>query len=180
MGKISVKFLVGEPPSRPLRHPDRGAWDVELRPVQFRVSEALTVLPFLMPEAVPGLFVGCIIANLFSTNILSSTWSWARPPPDRAWCTWQIGRKVKSRRLGMLLAPLPPVALNAVMIGGMLTFLSPGVLGRPFFWTYAPDRPFGISGLLPAGLSLLHIIGRPPRGEIPALVRFGLLTRGPL
>lgn len=32
--------------------------------VQFRISEALTILPLLMPEAVPGLFVGCLIANL--------------------------------------------------------------------------------------------------------------------
>ncbi len=33
--------------------------------VQFRVAEALTLLPFLWIEAVPGLFVGCLIANLF-------------------------------------------------------------------------------------------------------------------
>ena len=32
--------------------------------VQFRISEALTILPLLMPEAIPGLFVGCLIANL--------------------------------------------------------------------------------------------------------------------
>ena len=31
--------------------------------IQVRVSEALTVLPFLLPQAVPGLFVGCFIAN---------------------------------------------------------------------------------------------------------------------
>ena len=31
--------------------------------VQFRVAEALTLLPFIMPEAVPGLFVGCLLAN---------------------------------------------------------------------------------------------------------------------
>ena len=34
--------------------------------VQFRVAEALTVLPFLFPAAVPGLFAGCLLANLFS------------------------------------------------------------------------------------------------------------------
>ena len=35
-------------------------------PIQFRFSEALCVTPFLFPEAVGGLFVGCLIANLFS------------------------------------------------------------------------------------------------------------------
>ena len=34
--------------------------------IQIRMSEALTVLPFLFPAATPGLFVGCIVANLFS------------------------------------------------------------------------------------------------------------------
>ena len=32
-------------------------------PVQCRVSEALTLLPFYFPEAVPGLFIGCVISN---------------------------------------------------------------------------------------------------------------------
>ncbi|MBR0203644.1 MAG: QueT transporter family protein, partial [Synergistaceae bacterium] len=32
-------------------------------PVQCRVSEAFTLLPFYLPEAVPGLFIGCIFAN---------------------------------------------------------------------------------------------------------------------
>ena len=35
-------------------------------PVQFRFSEALTVLPAFTPAAVPGLALGCFIANLTS------------------------------------------------------------------------------------------------------------------
>ena len=35
-------------------------------PVQFRLSEALTLLPFLFPETAWGLFVGCILTNLLS------------------------------------------------------------------------------------------------------------------
>ena len=34
-------------------------------PVQFRVSEALTLLPMYLPESVPGLLIGCIFANFF-------------------------------------------------------------------------------------------------------------------
>mgnify|MGYP000175791053 CR=1 FL=1 len=34
--------------------------------IQVRLSEALTVLPFLFPATAPGLVVGCFIANLFS------------------------------------------------------------------------------------------------------------------
>lgn len=34
--------------------------------IQCRVSEAFTLLPMLLPEAIPGLFLGCLISNLFS------------------------------------------------------------------------------------------------------------------
>ena len=34
-------------------------------PVQIRFSEALCILPYFMPAAVPGLFIGCILANIF-------------------------------------------------------------------------------------------------------------------
>ena len=32
-------------------------------PVQFRISEALCILPYFTPAAVPGLFLGCLISN---------------------------------------------------------------------------------------------------------------------
>ena len=34
--------------------------------IQFRISEALCILPIFMPEAVPGLFIGCLISNVLS------------------------------------------------------------------------------------------------------------------
>ncbi len=34
-------------------------------PIQVRISEALTLLPFFDPRAIPALFVGCLIANIF-------------------------------------------------------------------------------------------------------------------
>ncbi len=34
-------------------------------PIQCRVSEALTVLPILTPAAIPGLYLGCLLANIF-------------------------------------------------------------------------------------------------------------------
>ena len=36
--------------------------------IQARISEALCILPLFMPEAIPGLTLGCLIANLFSPN----------------------------------------------------------------------------------------------------------------
>ena len=39
-------------------------------PVQFRIAEALTILPYFTPAAIPGLFVGCIIANILGGAIV--------------------------------------------------------------------------------------------------------------
>lgn len=36
--------------------------------IQVRISEALTILPFFTPAAIPGLFVGCILANCLRCN----------------------------------------------------------------------------------------------------------------
>ena len=37
---------------------------ISFGPVQFRISEALCVLPFFTPAAIPGLFIGCLLSNL--------------------------------------------------------------------------------------------------------------------
>ena len=39
---------------------------ISFGPVQFRISEALCVLPFFTPAAIPGLFIGCFLSNLLA------------------------------------------------------------------------------------------------------------------
>ena len=46
--------------------------------VQIRFSEALTILPFFTPAAIPGLFIGCILANFLTGAIPWSIPSCAR------------------------------------------------------------------------------------------------------
>lgn len=38
--------------------------------IQFRFSEALCILPVFMPEAIPGLFIGCLISNLLAGGVV--------------------------------------------------------------------------------------------------------------
>ncbi len=38
--------------------------------IQFRISEALCILPVFMPEAIPGLFIGCMVANIISGCVI--------------------------------------------------------------------------------------------------------------
>ena len=36
---------------------------ISFGPVQFRISEALCILPYFTPAAIPGLFLGCFLSN---------------------------------------------------------------------------------------------------------------------
>ena len=92
--------------------------------IQLRVSEAMTVLPFLFPAAIPGLAVGCFIVNLFSPypldilfGILATLLAclMTRHMPNR----W--------------LAPLPPVLCNALIVGAEIAWYATGF--GPGFWT---------------------------------------------
>lgn len=87
---------------------------VAFGPLNFRFSEALTVLPFLFPAATPGLFAGCVLTNLLSPyGVLDVVVGSAATLMAAVW----TGR-VKNRWL----APLPPVLCNSVLVGFTIGF----------------------------------------------------------
>lgn len=74
-------------------------------PIQVRIAEALTVLPFIDPSAIIGLFIGCILANVYGglgmVDIIGGSF-----------CTL-IAAYLTSKMKNPKLAPLPPVLINA-------------------------------------------------------------------
>lgn len=84
-------------------------------PVQFRVSEALTVLPVFTPAAVPGLALGCFISNLASPFGMVD-WVFGTLASFVAALGTLALSKVRVRGIP-LLAPLPPVISNALIVG---------------------------------------------------------------
>ena len=95
-----------------------GLMNLAYGPVQFRFSEALTVLPFLLPEAVPGLFVGCVVSNLISPYGPIDLVVGSLATLAAAIWTARCGRRA--------LAPLPPVLCNGVLVGAMLAWYEAG------------------------------------------------------
>ena len=92
-----------------------GAFGLANGAIQFRVSEALCVLPFFTPAAIPGLTVGCLLSNLLTS------------------CIWQdvlfgtlatllgaIGARML-RRFPWLV-PIPTVAANTVIVPFVLAY----------------------------------------------------------
>ncbi len=83
--------------------------------IQLRLSEALCVLPAFTGAAVPGLFVGCLLANLLTGSAL----------PDvvfgsLATLIGALGAYLLRRR--KWLVPLPTVLANALIIPFVLRF----------------------------------------------------------
>lgn len=98
-------------------------------PIQCRFAEALCILPFLFPETAWGLGVGCLIANILSPYGLLDIVIGAVTTLGAALLT----RKCKSKYL----APLPPVILNGVVVGGLLAFEQVGfttAFGKAFWF----------------------------------------------
>ncbi len=79
---------------------------------QVRVSEALTVLPFVYPFAVIGLFIGCLVANIYGGMGLPDIIFGSLFTLIAGILTY-LTSKIKNKGLGMALAPLPPVLINA-------------------------------------------------------------------
>lgn len=98
--------------------------EISYGPWQFRVSEALTLLPCIWPEAIPGLFIGCLLANIIGPYGLVDIIVGSLATLLAAFLT----RKLRGKKL---VAALPPVLVNAVVIGVMLYF----VAGAPLWMT---------------------------------------------
>jgi uncharacterized membrane protein len=87
-------------------------------PIQLRVSEALTVLPYLTPAAVPGLFIGCLVANIFGGLGIYDVVGGSLLTLLAAFLTHLMAR---TRR--PILAPLPPVLVNSLGVSLYLHLL---------------------------------------------------------
>lgn len=84
--------------------------------IQLRLSECLCVLPIFMPEAVPGLFVGCILANALTGAVVYDVIFGSLTTLAAAVLT-RLLRKVKGVNL------LPPIILNGLAIPLILIYI---------------------------------------------------------
>lgn len=137
-------------------------------PVQFRVSEALCVLALFTPHAVPGLTLGCALANI--ANIaLSGTGMLGMldvvfgslATCAGAWLTWRM-------RKHPAIALLGPVLANAIIVPAYLPLLlqATGFYTIPFT-SISLDGAWGLMyvfGLVSTGLGeavIMYVLGYP-------------------
>ena len=98
-------------------------FDLASGTIQVRFSEALTVLPYFTPAAIPGLAIGCLISNTVTGCMLPDVIFGTLATLLGAIGSWYLRRS-------KILVTIPPVIANALII--------------PFILTYAYKIPGGI------------------------------------
>ncbi|WP_129595841.1 QueT transporter family protein [Anaerophilus nitritogenes] len=83
--------------------------------IQVRISESLTILPMFTPAAIPGLFVGCILANIYGGGGLVDIIFGSLATLLAAYLSYKMPKK--------FLVPIPPVIVNGIVIGFVLRYL---------------------------------------------------------
>lgn len=113
---------------------------------QIRPAEALCILPLFFPEAVPALYIGCMLSNLASPYLVYDVFVGSLATLLAALCTYLTGRLIREQlksvpaHIGRFaLGGLFPVLANAFIIPLVIVFLcgdvSYGTLAASY-WTY--------------------------------------------
>ena len=84
--------------------------------IQIRLSEALTLLALILPEAIPALFVGCIISNFVTGCAITDVVLGSLITLVAAVLTHISAKLIKNVGLKIFVGGLFPVVLNAVFL----------------------------------------------------------------
>lgn len=90
-------------------------------PMQSRLAEALTILPYFTPLAIPGLFVGCILSNIIGGYGIWDVVVGSLATLLSAYLTYKLTYNKPKRKW---IAPIPPILINAVFVGVELSLLA--------------------------------------------------------
>lgn len=119
--------------------------------VQIRFSEALTILPYFTPAAIPGLFVGCLLSNILTGCMPLDVVFGSLATLIGACGTYAL-RKHK------WLAPLPPIIANTIVVPFVLAYVYQFEGSIPYFMTTVGIGEVISCGVL--GMLLLFILSK--------------------
>lgn len=131
--------------------------------IQIRISEALTVLPYFTPVAIPGLFVGCILSNILTGCLPLDTVFGSLATLLGALGTYFISRKLKHNKTAQWLAPVPPIVANTLIVPFVLAYVYKFDGSIPYFMLTVGIGELISCGFL--GLVLLYALNER-RNEI--------------
>ena len=98
-------------------------------PLQVRPAEALCILPIFFPEAIPALYIGCMLSNLASPYFVYDVLVGSLATLFAAFTSYLVGRFIKKEPFRLILGGLPVVLFNALIIPLIIVFLCDGAEG---------------------------------------------------
>ena len=128
--------------------------------VQFRISEALTVLAAFTPAAIPGLTIGCFLGNLTSPygmiDVICGT-----AATLVAACFSRMLRKITIKGIPVL-AAIPPIIANAIIVGLEVAWFLPEGFSWMGFGASALSVGLGEAAVcLILGIPLMAVLKKP-------------------
>lgn len=102
--------------------------------VQARIAESLTILPIFMPEAIWGLWVGCLLSNLIGGNGLIDIVFGSSATLIAAILTYFISKFIKNKIAKFIVGGFFPVIINAIIVP--FTFLLVTELKELYFISF--------------------------------------------
>ena len=139
-------------------------------PVQLRIAEAMCILPFFLPFTTWGLFIGCIAANLLSMYGPIDIIFGSMATLMAACCTMMTGKKSRSLP-AKLLACLPPVVFNGVIVGAVIAWAETS--GDAFWAAFA----FNGATVALGEAVVMYAVGLPLMIYLPKLRFFREMTQ---
>ena len=131
--------------------------------LQLRLTEALCILPFFFPYSTWGLFIGCLIANLLSPFGILDIIFGSVATLLACICTMLIGKYGKGHIGTKILACVPPVIINGVIIGALISYTSTPALFAQMMLAFGLQiaaEEFAV--LFALGLPLLILLPKAP------------------
>lgn len=127
--------------------------------VQFRVAEALCVLPFFFPNTVWGIFLGCVIANLLSPVGILDVIFGSLASLGCCVAVAALGRGGKRSWGRSVAACAMPIVFNGVVVGTLLALtLTPGEAFFSGFLVFGAQVAFGETAVMAVlGLPLIRL-----------------------
>ncbi len=95
--------------------------------IQVRFSEALTILPYFTPAAIPGLFVGCLLSNILTGCMPLDVVFGSLATLVGAIGTYALRKRTK------WLAPIPPIVANIIVVPLVLAYVYQFEGSLPYF-----------------------------------------------
>ena len=92
-------------------------------PIQIRPAEALCILPLFFIEAVPALWIGCMLSNLTSPYFLYDVLFGSLATLFAALATYMVGLFIKKDSVRFTVGGIFPILFNALIIPAILVFL---------------------------------------------------------